>query len=62
MDKDEIAEELKHHKEMLRVLRRRLRERELQEAKHGLNVPGDITSDIHDLTERLQGMRQSMAL
>jgi hypothetical protein len=54
IDKDEIAEEIQHHTEMLRVLRRRLRERELQEVKHGINVPPEITSDLHDLTERVQ--------
>jgi hypothetical protein len=53
-EKDEMAEELAHHKETLRVLRRRLRERELQEVKHGIDVPPAITSDLHDLTERIQ--------
>jgi hypothetical protein len=54
IDKDEIAEELDHHRKMLKELRRRLRDRELQEVKHGINVPPEITSDIHDLTERVQ--------
>jgi hypothetical protein len=53
IDKEEIAEELDHHRKMLKELRRRLRERELQEVKHGINVPPEITSDIHDLTERI---------
>jgi len=54
IDEDEIAEEIAHHTEMLRVLRRRLRERELQEAKFGINVPPEITSDVQDLIERVQ--------
>lgn len=54
MDKEELAEEIAHHQKMLRVLRRRLREREFQEVQYGIAVPPEITSDIHELTERIQ--------
>jgi hypothetical protein len=61
IDKEDIAEELDHHRKMLKELRRRLRERELQEVKHDITVPPEITSDIHDLTERVQRHESEIA-
>jgi hypothetical protein len=54
IDKDEIAAELDHHRKMLKELRRRLRERELQEVQYGISVPPEITSDIYKINERIQ--------
>jgi hypothetical protein len=54
MDKDEITEELAHHKEMLRLYRRRLRELERKQAQYGINTPAEVITEIHDLTESIQ--------
>jgi hypothetical protein len=53
-DKDEIARAIAHQQKMLRVRRQRLQQRELQEAQYGLNVPPEVNTEIHDLTERIQ--------
>jgi len=53
-DKEEIAEQLKHHEKMLRIERRNLREREIQAAKHGLEVPPSINNHIHELKENIR--------
>jgi len=54
MRKEEIIEALEHQEKMLRVLRKRLQQRELQDAQYGLNVPPEITLEISDLSERIR--------
>jgi len=53
-DKQEINATLDHQRKMVRVLRQRLQQRELQEAQYGINVPPEIASEITDLTERIR--------
>jgi hypothetical protein len=54
MDKQEISDAIAHQQKMLRALRQRLQQRELQEAQQGINAPPEVISDIHELTERIQ--------
>jgi hypothetical protein len=53
-DKDEITEELAHHKEMLRLYRRRLRELERKKAQYGINTPPEVNTEIIDLTDSIE--------
>jgi hypothetical protein len=61
IDKEEIAEELAHHKEMLRLNRRRLRELERKQAQQGINTPAEVITEIYDLTESIQRHRAEVA-
>lgn len=53
MSKAEIAEEIEHQIRILRALRQRLRQREMQEAVHGINTPPEVITEIHELTDRI---------
>jgi hypothetical protein len=54
IDKEEIERSIAHQRKMLRTLRSRLEQRELQEAQQGINTEPHIITEIHDLTERIQ--------
>ncbi len=52
--KQELSEQLEHQCELLRILRRRLQQRQLQEAQQGFSTPPEIVTEIYDLSERIQ--------
>jgi hypothetical protein len=54
LTKQEIDEALAHQQKMLRVLRQRLQQRELQEAQLGINVPPEVMTEIQALNERVR--------
>ena len=52
-DKQDLDEQIEHHKEMLRILRRRLRVQERKEAEFGISVPAEVATEIMTLSERI---------
>ena len=46
---EETREELNHVHQMLHVLRNRLRERQVQAARYGYDVPPQVATEIKDL-------------
>jgi hypothetical protein len=54
MTEQEIQEAIEHQQKMLRVLRQRLQQRELQEAQYGINAPPEVISEIYALAERIR--------
>lgn len=53
IDKQDLDEQIEHHHEMLRILRRRLRVQERKEAEYGINVPAEVATEIMTLNERI---------
>jgi hypothetical protein len=53
IDRQDLHEQIDHHQEMLRILRRRLRVQERKEAEYGINVPAEIATEIMTLNERI---------
>lgn len=53
--RDEVAEEIEHQTRIVRALRQRLRQREVQEATHGINAPPEVVTEISQLSERING-------
>jgi hypothetical protein len=53
IDKQDLDEQIEHHQEMLRILRRRLRVQERKEAEYGINVPAEVATEIMTLNERI---------
>ncbi|GAB4216972.1 MAG: hypothetical protein OHK0022_58770 [Roseiflexaceae bacterium] len=53
MNKTEIQDALEHQHKMVRVLRERLQQRELQEAQYGIDTPPQVLTEIQELTERI---------
>lgn len=60
-EKQEIVEALEHQRKMIRVLHQRLRQRELQEAQYGLNVPPEISAEIIELSDRIRTREVELA-
>jgi hypothetical protein len=54
LSNEEIAEEIAHLREMLRILRRHRRHREQQAAKHGIDVPPLIAEEIRTFDEQIR--------
>jgi hypothetical protein len=54
IDRDEIGRKIEHQRKILRAVRSRLEQRELQEAQQGFGTPPEIVTEINDLTERIQ--------
>ena len=52
-DKQDLEEQIEHHQEMLRILRRRLRVQERKEAEFGISVPAEVATEIMTLNERI---------
>ncbi len=55
MEKSEIQDALEHQHKMVRVLRERLQQRELQEAQYGIDTPPQVLTEIQELSERIAG-------
>lgn len=53
MDKKEVDEAIAHQKEMIRVLRKRLQQLELQKAQKGINTPPEIITEISSLSDNI---------
>lgn len=51
---EEVVEAVEHHKEMIRRLRRRLWERERQEAQLGSSADPSVTTEIRELAGRIK--------
>src|SRR5262245_10578601 len=54
MEKGELEEQLSHQRKMVRALRQRLQQRELQDAQFGINAPPEVKSEMLELAERLR--------
>jgi hypothetical protein len=50
---DDLQEEIEHLQKMLSVLRRRFRDRELQAAQYGIDVPPHIKSEMEMLEKQI---------
>jgi hypothetical protein len=53
MEDADTQEEIQHQKNMLKALRQRLRDREIQEIKFGLSVTPEIMNDLRELRTRI---------
>ena len=53
MDRKEINETIEHQKKMIRTLRKRLEQLELQKAQTGINTPPHINTEILELKEEI---------
>lgn len=60
-DDAEIIDALQHEQKMLQIKRRRLRDREEQQAKYGINAPSEITIEIDDLRESIKHHEAELA-
>lgn len=59
--RQEIEEVLEHQHKMVRLLRQRLQQRELQEAQYGVNVPPEVVNEIAALSERIHNHETEIA-
>lgn len=59
--KQEIDEALAHQQKMVRVLRQRLQQRELQEAQFGINAPPEVMTEIQALSDRVHAHEAEIA-
>jgi hypothetical protein len=53
MNTQEINDAIEHEKQMLRAFRKRLQQRQLQEAQQGLNTPPEVITEISSLSESI---------
>jgi hypothetical protein len=60
-DKIDIERSVVHQHKILRALRDRLQQREIQEAQQGINVDPVVMNEIRDLTERIQRHEEELA-
>lgn len=56
----DIREEIEHHQKMITILRRRYRDREIQAAQYGIDVPPHITSEIELLEQKLASQEREL--
>lgn len=61
MTEQEIEDAIEHQQKMLRILRQRLQQRELQEAQYGINAPPEVINEISALTERIRTHETELA-
>lgn len=61
MDKTEIQDALEHQHKMIRILRGRLQQRELQEAQYGIDTPPQVLTELQELQERIRNHEAEQA-
>ncbi len=60
-DEGEIEQELEHHQKLLAKRRNRLRERELQAAEYGIDVPPHISNEVSSLQEQVKALEEKIS-
>lgn len=61
MDKSEIQDAQEHQRNMIRILRERLQQRELQEAQYGIDTPPQVLTELQELQQRLRSHEAELA-